>query len=88
MFVLGLWAGCTTAFGCSSCVAFSFGISFESVVQLYNNIDMARAWKNFVLFYHTDFHMVDNLSIAVCNLPVQILTLLLRDGMLLLIYVK
>ena len=36
------------------------------VVQLYNSTDMALAWRNsYSIYQRSDFHTVDNLSIAI-----------------------
>ena len=60
------------------------------VVQPYNSTDTAIAWKNsrFISSDWSDFHMVDNLSMAVHAFPKLMLTLLLVDKILLLRYVK
>ena len=55
------------------------------MVQPYNSIDMATAWKNsyFISFERSDFHMVVNLSIEVRTLPMCMLTLVSVDEILL-----
>ena len=47
------------------------------MVQPYSNTDMAMVWKNphWNLLESTDFHMVDNLLMAVHALPVYMLKL-------------
>ena len=60
------------------------------VVHPYSSIGTASAWKKscFILLERSDFHMIDNISIAVHAFSVQKLTLLLVYEILLLRYVN
>ena len=55
------------------------------VVQPYSSIDTATDYKNscFILSYISDFHKIDNLSIAVLASPMCMLTSLSIDEILL-----
>ena len=59
-------------------------------MQLYNSTDTATAWKNsrFILSEKSDFHIVDNLSIAIHCLPMCMLTSLSVDEILLTRYIN
>ena len=87
IFLLNLF----NAFLCNCHLAF-FSKCFVKlqVVQLYNGIDMAKAWKNsnFILSVRSDFYMVVNLSIADHVFPMHKLILLSVDEILLPRYVK
>ena len=65
-------------------------IKSVKVVQPYNSIDTATAWKNsrVILSVRSDFHIIDNRSIAVHVFPLQMLTSLSVDEMLLPSYVN
>ena len=66
-----------TAFSCSSKSVFSPSTSLKSkVVKLYNSTDRTRTSKNsrFIQFERSDFHVVDNLLIAVHPFPMHMLT--------------
>ena len=60
------------------------------VVHPYSRIDTTDAWKKlrFILSYRWDFHMIDNLSIAVNAFASRILMLFSIDETLLLGYVN
>ena len=60
------------------------------VVLPYSSTDMATAWKNslFSLSVRSDFHMVDNLSMAVQAFPIRALILCSVDDISLPRYVK
>ena len=55
------------------------------VVQLFNSTDMAIAWKNshLILSETSDFHIVDNMSVAIHALSMCMLTLFSVDKILL-----
>ena len=55
------------------------------VQLLYSNTDTDTAWKNsnWILSKRSDFHVVDNQSIAVHALPMSVLILLSVDEILL-----
>ena len=55
------------------------------VVQSYSSTDKATPWKNsnFILSETSNFHMLDNLSVAIHTLPIRMLTSLSVDEELL-----
>ena len=59
----------------SSHLVFSSNVSLVIAVQLYSRTNTARTWKHSFLIWSEryDFHMVDNLSIAVYKLPISLL---------------
>ena len=60
------------------------------VVQSYSSTDITTAWKNclFSLSVRSDFHMTDNLLVANHAFPIQVLTSLSVDEILLPRYVN
>ena len=60
------------------------------VVQLYGSTDTATSWKNshFILTDRWDFHIVDNLSVAIHVLPMRIMISLSINEILLPWYAK
>ena len=69
---------------------FSIRLASVYVVHPYNRIDMTAAWKKFcfILLHKSDFHMIDNQSIAVHAFASHILMSFSEDEMLLPRYVN
>ena len=68
----------------------SLSLLFLKLFQPYSSNDKATAWKNacFILRERSDFHLVNNLFIAVHFFPMHMLTSLFVDEILLLRYMN
>ena len=74
-----------TAFLCNFYLTFSLSFQLVHMVQTYSCTDIDTTWQKsrFILSEISDFHMIDNLSIAVHAFPMCMLTLLSVDEILL-----